>query len=91
MFQDEARFGRINDPKRCCVELVLEQKLVNKMVREYVHVMVHLVQKTELQIFNITVNGHAKYEYIFAELSSRHINEFIFINMIKLHATALEH
>jgi hypothetical protein len=37
MFQDEARFGRINDPKRCWCRAGFRAEVGQQMVREYVY------------------------------------------------------
>jgi len=37
MFQDEARFGRINDPRRCWAPLGLRPEVPAQMVREYTY------------------------------------------------------
>ncbi len=38
MFQDEARFGRINDPKSCWAKKPARPKVSSQLVREYVYV-----------------------------------------------------
>jgi transposase len=37
MFQDEARFGRINDPRRCWVPFPMRPLVASSLVREYVY------------------------------------------------------
>ncbi|GHV40043.1 hypothetical protein FACS1894187_20570 [Synergistales bacterium] len=38
MFQDEARFGRISDLKRCWAKKGVRPEVVSAMVREYIYV-----------------------------------------------------
>jgi transposase len=38
MFQDEARFGRINDPRRCWAPRGLRPQVCTRIVREYTYV-----------------------------------------------------
>ena len=37
MFQDEARFGRINDPRRCWVPAGIRPEVSVQIVREYTY------------------------------------------------------
>lgn len=37
LFQDEGRFGRINDPRRCWVPLPLRPRVGQQIVRQYVY------------------------------------------------------
>lgn len=39
MFQDEARFGRINDPRRCWVPQGLRPEVSVQIVREYTYLL----------------------------------------------------
>jgi transposase-like protein len=38
MFQEEARFGRINDPRRCWAPHSLRPQVSTRIVREYMYV-----------------------------------------------------
>ena len=38
MFQDEARFGRINDPRRCWAPRGVRPQVCARIVREYTYV-----------------------------------------------------
>jgi len=42
MFQDEARFGRINDPRRCWTPRGLRPQVCARIVREYTYVFASL-------------------------------------------------
>lgn len=80
MFQDEARFGRINDPKRCWCRAKFRPAVGKQMVREYVYAYGAFSPKDGVADFLILPSMDTQSMNIFlAELSSRHINEFILL------------
>lgn len=80
MFQDEARFGRINDPKRCWCRAGFRAEVGQQMVREYVYAYGAFSPKDGVADFLILPSMDTQNMNIFlAELSSRHINEFILL------------
>jgi hypothetical protein len=80
MFQDEARFGRINDPKRCWCRPRFRPAVGQQMVREYVYAYGAFSPKDGVADFLILPAMDTQNMNIFlAELSSRHADEFILL------------
>jgi transposase len=46
MFQDEARFGRMSDPRRCWAPLGTRPKVISALVREYSYIFGAICPKT---------------------------------------------
>jgi transposase len=80
MFQDEARFGRINKPKRCWAPPKNRPKIKSQMVREYTYIYgafspkdgvcdILILPKMQLEAMNIFLE----------EISFRHKDEFILL------------
>lgn len=78
MFQDEARFGRINDPHRCWAPAPLRPVVKSAVIREFTYAFAavspmdgHLdslvLPEASTETMNLFLN----------EVASRHLNEFI--------------
>lgn len=80
MFQDEARFGRINDPKRCWCRKGFRPTVGRQIVREYTYAYGAFSPKDGIADFLILPNMDSESMNIFLEeLSSRHQDEFILL------------
>jgi transposase len=80
MFQDEARFGRINDPKRCWCSKEFRPIVGKQIVREYTYAYGAFDPKDGIANFLIlpAMNGDNMNIFL-EELSSRHMNEYILL------------
>jgi transposase len=78
MFQDEARFGRMSDPKRCWVPAP-DRPLINQaLVREYKYIFGAVCPKTGLHEFMIADNMKTENMSLFlAQVSKAHPKEFV--------------
>ncbi|MCT4636025.1 MAG: transposase [Rickettsiales bacterium] len=80
MFQDEARFGRINDPKRCWCRAKFRAKIGKQIVREYVYAYGDFCPSDGAADFLILPYIDAKNMNVFlSELSVRYPNELILL------------
>jgi transposase len=80
MFQDEARFGRINDPRRCWCKKGFRPVVGKQIVREYTYAYGAFSPKDGIADFLILPYMDSNNMNIFLkELSLRHINEFILL------------
>ena len=80
MFQDEARFGRINDPKKCWCRKGVRPNVGKQIVREYVYAYGAFSPKDGDADFLILPFMDTKNMNIFLkELSSRHKDKLILL------------
>jgi len=78
MFQDEAAFGRISDPKRCWAPRGIRPIVAKQMVREYSYAYIAASPHDGLIVSLILPTVDAEAMSIFlAEVSRRHSNEFV--------------
>ena len=78
MFQDEARFGRINDPKRCQCRKGIRPIVGKQIVREYTYAYGAFSPKDGVADFLILPNMDGKNMNIFLkELSLCHPEDYI--------------
>ena len=78
MFQDEARFGRINDPKRCWCRKGIRPIVGKQIVREYTYAYGAFSPKDGTADFLILPNMDGTNMNIFLEeLSLRHPEDYI--------------
>jgi transposase len=78
MFQDEARFGRITDPRRCWAPAGVRPEVSAQVVREYEYAFA-AVSPHDGSLDTLvlpSVNTEAMNVFL-AEVSQRHANEFI--------------
>jgi transposase len=78
MFQDEARFGRITDPRRCWAPAGVRPEVSVQVVREYEYAFA-AVSPHDGSLDTLvlpSVNTEAMSVFL-AEVSQRHANEFI--------------
>ena len=82
MFQDEARFGRINKIKKCWAPAKIRPEVIKQMVREYTYVYGAISPLDGKADFLILPNMTAKLMEIFLrEISRRYSKELILIFM----------
>lgn len=84
MFQDEARFGRINSPRNCWAPPGVRPSVPCHMVREYTYVYA-AVSPADGELDSLVlpfVNAHAMSLFL-SEVSQRHPNDFILMVMDK--------
>jgi transposase len=80
MFQDEARFGRINNPKKCWCRKGLRPNVGKQIVRQYTYAYGAFSPKDGVADFLILPNMDGQNMNIFLEeLSSRHKDEYILL------------
>lgn len=82
MFQDEARFGRISDPKACWAERPIRPNVKTQMIREYVYVF-GAVSPHDGQHDSLVLpwaNTEAM-SFFLEEVSRRHPGEYILMFM----------
>lgn len=80
MFEDEARFGRINDPKRCWAPEGIRPTVPSHFVREYTYVYGAVCPKDGKSDFLILPNMRTDCMKIFLqELSVRYANEVVLL------------
>ena len=78
MFQDEARFGRINDPRRCWAPLGLRPEVPAQMVREYTYLFGAVSPRDGVLDTLILPEVHAEAMSLFlAEVARRHPRDYI--------------
>lgn len=80
MFQDEARFGRINDPKRCWAADHCRPIVKKQIVREYIYAYGAVSPKDGKADFLILPAMDSVCMNLFlAEIAARHKDEFILL------------
>ncbi len=80
MFQDEARFGRINRPHKCWAPPGYRPQVVQQIIREYTYVYGAVSPLDGVSDFLILPTMTTESMNIFlAEVSSRHENEYIYM------------
>lgn len=78
MFQDEARFGRINDPKRCWAPPKIRPIIGKQIVREYTYLYGTICPKDGKTDFLILPRMDAKCMNIFIkEVAKRYKDEYV--------------
>ena len=84
MFQDEARFGRINSPQSCWAPPGVRPSVPCHMVREYTYAYAAVSPSDGVLVSLVlpVVNAHAMSLFL-SEVSRRHPNEFILMVMDK--------
>lgn len=84
MFQDEARFGRINSPQSCWAPPEVRPSVPCHMVREYTYAYSAVSPSDGVLVSLVlpVVNAHAMSLFL-SEVSQRHPNEFILMVMDK--------
>ena len=82
MFQDEGRFGRINDPRNCWAPLGIRPNVPSQMVREYTYVFAAVCPFDGVMDSLILpyVNSQTMSRFL-AEVSARHPDDFILMFM----------
>lgn len=80
MFQDEARFGRINDPRRCWTPPNYRPQLAKQIIREYTYIYGAVCPWDGVADFlilpSMTINSM---NLFLAEIAKRHSKEFIYL------------
>jgi transposase len=78
MFEDEARFGRISDPRRCGAPPGVRPEVSTQLIREYEYAFAAVSPQDGLldTLVLPTVNTEAMSIFL-AEVSRRHAEEFI--------------
>src|SRR4051812_7098948 len=78
MFEDEARFGRISDPRRCWAPPGVRPEVSTQLIREYEYAFAAVSPQDGLldTLVLPTVNTEAMGIFL-AEVSQRHADEFI--------------
>ncbi len=80
MFQDEARFGRMNEPKRCWAPPKTRPLVGHQLVREYTYAYGAVSPLDGIADFLILPQMNAEVINLFlAELARRHADEYIFM------------
>jgi transposase len=78
MFQDEARFGRMSDPRRCWAPPGVRPVVSNQIVREYEYAFAALSPHDGVLDTLVLPSVNAEAMSIFlAEVAQRHADEFI--------------
>lgn len=84
MFQDEGRFGRINNPRDCWAPAGIRPLVPFHLVREYTYVYAAVSPEDgELDSLVLPVVNTAAMSLFLKEVSDRHPNEFILMVMDK--------
>ena len=82
MFQDEGRFGRINDPRRCWAPSGVRPDVPQQVVREYTHAFAAVSPHDGILDSLILPEVNAEMMTLFLEeVSRRHSDEFIMMFM----------
>lgn len=82
MFQDEGRFGRINDPRRCWAPSGVRPDVPQQVVREYTHAFAAVSPHDGVLDSLILPEVNAEMMTLFLEeVSRRHSDEFIMMFM----------
>lgn len=78
MFEDKARFGRINEPKRCWAPSGIRSEVAQQLIREYTYVYGAVSPLDGAADFLILPTMTTEVMNIFlAEVAKRHRNEYI--------------
>ena len=78
MFEDEARFGRRSDPRRCWAPAGVRPEVSSQIVREYEYAFAALSPQDGLLYTLVLPTANTEAMSVFlAEVSQRHPNEFI--------------
>jgi transposase len=78
MFQDEARFGRISDPRRCWAPAGVRPEVSLQVVREYEYAFAAISPQDGTLDSLVLPSVHAEAMNVFlAEVSQRHAGELI--------------
>ena len=78
MFEDEARCGRISDPRRCWAPAGVRPEVNTQIVREYEYAFAAVSPHDGTSDTLVLPSVHAEAMSVFlAEVSQRHANEFI--------------
>ena len=78
MFEDEARFGRISDPRRCWAPAGVRPEVHTQIVREYEYAFAAVSAHDGTLDTLVLPSVHAEARSVFlAEVSQRHAHEFI--------------
>jgi transposase len=78
MFQDEARFGRISDPRRCWAPAGVRPEVNTQIVREYEYAFAALSPHDGVLDTLVLPGVNAEAMSVFlAEVAQRHADEFI--------------
>jgi len=82
MFQDEGRFGRISDPRRCWAPYGFRPDVPQQVVREYTHAFAAISPHDGMLDSLILPEVNTEMMSLFLEeVSSRHPDEFIMMFM----------
>ena len=82
MFQDEGRFGRISNPRRCWAPNGIRPDVSVQMIREYSYAFVSVSPHDGIMDSLILPEVNAKMMSLFlAEVSVHHADEFIIMIM----------
>jgi hypothetical protein len=78
MFEDEARFGRMNDPRRCWAPGAIRPSVGHSLVREYLYAFAAVSPHDGVldSLVLPAVNAEAMSLFL-AEVAARHADEFI--------------
>jgi hypothetical protein len=78
MFEDEARFGRISDPRRCWAPPGVRPEVSTQLIREYEYAFAAVNPQDGIldTLVLPTVNTEAMSIFL-AEVSRRHAEEFL--------------
>jgi hypothetical protein len=78
MFQDEARFGRINIPKKCWAPRGTRPIVGSQIIREYTYAYAAISPVDGIMDSLILPEVNASvFELFLNEVSSRHLSEYI--------------
>jgi hypothetical protein len=78
MFQDEARFGRMNEPKRCWAPPKIRPLVAHQLIREYTYVYGAVSPVDGMADFLILPDRDAEVMSLFlAEVAHRHSDEYL--------------
>ena len=78
MFEDEARFGRINDPRRCWAPAGIRPIVGRRIVREYTYAFAAVSPHDGVLDSLVLPNGDAEtMSFFLTEVARRHPSEFI--------------
>ena len=84
MFQDEGRFGRITDPRRCWAPGGIRPEVASQIVREYIYAFVAVSPKDGIVDSLILPEVNAEAMSLFLnEVSARHFDEMILMFLDK--------
>ena len=80
LFEDEARFGRISDPRRCWAPAGIRPEVSVQRVREYEYAFAAVSpQDGALDTLVLPAVNTEAMSLFLAEVSQRHANEFLIV------------